>query len=221
MPSSLPTSASLRPSLPPLAARFNPPQVHSHAPSVLAIAHAFSLFFWCRSLYINWVLIAFLLPDAWHMLSTLRRRPCFALRASPGTMILTTLRHMFPTQTIVTILWESSVQSLSRSVYLPATLLPYGILNAWCQKRSSSKRKDIFAQIQRIRQKNSDLSLDPSIRDVTLGLLLDMPIRWSSTYVMLARALDLREVSFGLSLEMRNSVAEAHNMISGCSTVCV
>ena len=155
------------------------------------------------------------------MLSTLRRRPCFALRASPGTMILTTLRHMFPTQTIMTISWESSVQSLSRSVYLPAALLPYGILNVWCQERSSSKHKDIFAQIQRIRQKNSDLSLDPSIRDVTLGLLLDMPIRWSSTYVMLARALDLWEVSFGLSLEMRNSVAEAHNMISGCSTVCV
>jgi hypothetical protein len=51
------------------------------------------------------------------------------------------------------------------------------------QERSSSKRKQLFYEIQKARG---------VLRPVTL--LLDMPVRWSSTYVMLNRAYGSREV---------------------------
>lgn len=69
-----------------------------------------------------------------------------------------------------------------RDVYL-VTLLTMPL-----QERSSAKRKELFRQIQ-LQDKP-----DHPARKLPLQLLLDMPVRWSSTYVMLERAEGLKEV---------------------------
>ncbi|KAH7903417.1 ribonuclease H-like domain-containing protein, partial [Hygrophoropsis aurantiaca] len=63
-----------------------------------------------------------------------------------------------------------------------------GLVRAICVKeRSSAKRKELFQQIQ-VRQTKDHA---PSKRPVQL--LLDMPIRWSSTCVMLERSEKLKD----------------------------
>ena len=57
------------------------------------------------------------------------------------------------------------------------------------QERSSAQRKELFRQIQLQDRPNHPPRKQP------LQLLLDMPIRWSSTYVMLERSDTLKDVS--------------------------
>lgn len=56
------------------------------------------------------------------------------------------------------------------------------------QERSSAKRKQLFQTIQK-----QDRPGHPALQR-PLQLLLDMPVRWSSTYIMLDRAEKLKEV---------------------------
>jgi hypothetical protein len=58
------------------------------------------------------------------------------------------------------------------------------------QERSSAKRKELFHVIQLREREDCPPSKKP------LQLLLDMPIRWSSTYVMLEHAEKLKDVRF-------------------------
>jgi len=66
------------------------------------------------------------------------------------------------------------------------------------QERSSAKRKELFRSIQ------SEKLMEKDHLNVKTGcvkqLILDMPVRWSSTYGMLHRAVTLREVSRKASL---------------------
>lgn len=55
------------------------------------------------------------------------------------------------------------------------------------KERSSAKRKQLF---QRIQTRTDDGHV---LRTAVLQLILDMKVRWSSTYLMLRRALDLKE----------------------------
>jgi hypothetical protein len=57
------------------------------------------------------------------------------------------------------------------------------------QERSSAKRKQLFWMIQQ-QDKPGHLP-----RQHPLQLVLDMPVRWSSTYLMLDRAEKLKDVS--------------------------
>ena len=58
------------------------------------------------------------------------------------------------------------------------------VTNSSLQARSSSQRKELFKDIQ------MEKSLSP------VQLLLDMKVRWGSTYIMLHRADTRKEVSF-------------------------
>lgn len=55
------------------------------------------------------------------------------------------------------------------------------------QERSSSQRKELFRNIQ-IRNR-----LDP--KEAAKQMILDMKVRWSSTYAMLDRGYELKEAS--------------------------
>lgn len=65
------------------------------------------------------------------------------------------------------------------------TLLDFDLLSLCCvdQARSSSQRKQLFKSIQE------------RIKIRPCQLLLDMKVRWSSTYIMLTRAESRRQVS--------------------------
>lgn len=65
--------------------------------------------------------------------------------------------------------------------HLPDNLFLFSLI--FGKARSSAKRKERLKNIQLRAGKKS-----------TLTLLLDMKVRWSSTYNMLRRALELREV---------------------------
>ncbi|KAI5992932.1 hypothetical protein EDD15DRAFT_2167604 [Pisolithus albus] len=56
------------------------------------------------------------------------------------------------------------------------------------QERSSAKRKELFRHLQ---VRSDDGHEQPG---APLQLLIDMKVRWSSTFLMLRRALDLRKV---------------------------
>lgn len=63
-----------------------------------------------------------------------------------------------------------------------------GVVRTICVKeRSSAKRKEIFQKIQMQDKVNHPARKQP------LQLLLDMPVRWSSTYLMLERADHLKD----------------------------
>ena len=77
-------------------------------------------------------------------------------------------------------------------IFISLTHQP-GILTRF-QERSSAKRKELFRSLQ-LKTPRSSVTGQP------LQLLMDMPVRWSSTYVMLCRALLLRTVrSFCLDI---------------------
>jgi hypothetical protein len=65
------------------------------------------------------------------------------------------------------------------------------------QERSSAKRKELFRAVQ-VEKAGEKTKAGMSKPDETIEqvkqLILDMPIRWSSTYGMLHRAVTLREV---------------------------
>lgn len=67
------------------------------------------------------------------------------------------------------------------------------------QERSSAKRKELFRSIQSEKLTEKDCVDNKTGRGIK-QLILDMPVRWSSTYGMLHRAVILREVSRKLSL---------------------
>ena len=56
------------------------------------------------------------------------------------------------------------------------------------QERSSAQRKELFKKIQ-LRDDDGHLPIA-----VAKQLLMDMKVRWSSSYVMLERAEELKEV---------------------------
>ena len=63
-----------------------------------------------------------------------------------------------------------------------------GVVRMICVKeRSSAKRKEIFQKIQ------LQAKVNHPPRERPLQLLLDMPVRWSSTYLMLERADHLKD----------------------------
>lgn len=81
----------------------------------------------------------------------------------------------------------------------PCTSSPFLLIYLSIQARSSAQRKQLFADIQR-RPPN------PCPEPKVTQLLLDMPIRWSSTYVMIDRAEKKKKVSgFPLKLVTSNS----------------
>ena len=71
------------------------------------------------------------------------------------------------------------------------------------QERSSAKRKELFRTVQ-VEKAADKIKTGTSKPDETIEqvkqLILDMPIRWSSTHGMLYRAVTLREVCFYLFL---------------------
>ncbi|TFY77500.1 hypothetical protein EWM64_g6510 [Hericium alpestre] len=82
------------------------------------------------------------------------------------------------------------------------------LVRAICVKEcSSAKRKELFVKIQ----DDSNTGLQDA--HCPLGLLLDMPVRWSSTYTMLVRAYKLRHFVDELVLKMfwaeKNNAAKA------------
>jgi hypothetical protein len=62
------------------------------------------------------------------------------------------------------------------------------------QERSSPKRKEIFKGIQLRIRRTGEAGVASVGVIVGKQLILDMKVRWSSTYHMLLRALELREV---------------------------
>ncbi|KAF8119344.1 hypothetical protein EV363DRAFT_1199999 [Boletus edulis] len=79
------------------------------------------------------------------------------------------------------------IWSICVKVHAPSTF--YSILSNVTQERSSAKRKELFQTIQQQEKPNHPP------REHPLQLILDMPIRWSSTYLMLDRAETLKDVS--------------------------
>ncbi|KAF8120552.1 hypothetical protein EV363DRAFT_1095633, partial [Boletus edulis] len=79
------------------------------------------------------------------------------------------------------------IRSICVKVRAPSTF--YSILSNVTQERSSAKRKELFQTIQQQEKPNHPP------REHPLQLILDMPIRWSSTYLMLDRAETLKDVS--------------------------
>lgn len=75
------------------------------------------------------------------------------------------------------------VRKICVKVLVTISLL-HSLLHDFIQARSSSQRKDVFKRIQ------EDKNIVPAVQ-----LLLDMKVRWGSTYVMLDRAELRREVS--------------------------
>jgi hypothetical protein len=73
------------------------------------------------------------------------------------------------------------------------------------KERSSAKRKELFKKAQKAvaaekadEQARADIAAGrtpaPRLKFVPKQLLLDMPVRWSSTFCMLVRAASLKEV---------------------------
>ena len=62
------------------------------------------------------------------------------------------------------------------------------------KERSSAKRKELFRTIQVEKNTEKAKSEGKTIIEQTKQLILDMSVRWSSTYGMLHRAVTLREV---------------------------
>ena len=83
-----------------------------------------------------------------------------------------------------------------------------------CQERSSAKWKELFRAIQL--QDKPDHSASKSL----LQLLLNMPIRWSSTYVMLDRAEKLKEVRCCPMWPLQRSQVYITKSIIGCRHLC-
>ena len=80
------------------------------------------------------------------------------------------------------------IRAICAKVRLVSLLVSFNLLNLLTkQARSSSQRKQLFKTVQ------ERLNIRPR------QLLLDMKVRWSSTYIMLIRAESRRQVRFILS----------------------
>jgi hypothetical protein len=76
------------------------------------------------------------------------------------------------------------------------------------QERSSAKRKELFRVVQADKfAEKAKLAVGKAKHVIgrTKQLVIDMPIRWSSTFIMLHRADQLKDVSIHISAITYNS----------------
>lgn len=99
--------------------------------------------------------------------------------------------------------WTTGKGKKKPTTSLPDPDEPSPDINAlhYFQERSSSKRKEIFRKVQidlSVPSAQTDSAVhDPLAAELPvkiLSLLLDMPVRWSSTFGMSMRAYKLRDV---------------------------
>lgn len=74
------------------------------------------------------------------------------------------------------------IRAIAVKVFDKSRFFKY-LSNLYLQVRSSSKRKELFFEVQRLQSNNP------------LTLLIDVATRWSSTFLMLLRAENLQSVS--------------------------
>jgi hypothetical protein len=121
------------------------------------------------------------------MLSISQRRNSSLNTANHLTLALTIPTHISPVQRLVARHCEMKlaccVQLLSRSFFSRAFISSRELIIS--QERSSAKRKELFNTIQ------NRSKADPAA--IAKQMVLDMKVRWSSTFAMLHRGYELRK----------------------------